>query len=113
MEQYADGDCLLLAFALHWMCGWPVLAVSEKDGNSHLHFAARGPDGMAWDAYGPRSFKTSGEDYAKSPAWEEVDAYRFITTQNNADEDTITQACMDAHVIFGTTLDQHVKQHPA
>lgn len=112
MDAYCDGDCLVLAFALHWMCGWPVLAVSERGGEDHLHFAARGPDGLAWDARGPRSFERAAEDYAGDPVWEEVDAHRFVATDARIDEDAITTACTDAALLFGAALERHVVRRP-
>lgn len=112
IDAYSDGDCLVLAFALHWMCGWPVMAVSEPDGENHLHFAARGPDGLAWDARGPRTFAAAGADYAADARWEEVDAMRFIATDPNVDETAITRACGDAIIIMGESLKRHIVRRP-
>ncbi len=112
MDAYCDGDCLVLAFALHWMCGWPVMAVSERGGHDHLHFAARGPDDLAWDARGPRGFERAAEDYAGDPVWEEVDAHRFVATDPRIDEDAITAACADADLLFGAALKGHVLRRP-
>lgn len=112
IDAYCDGDCLVLAFALHWMCGWPVRAVSERSAADHLHFAAQGPDGLAWDARGPRSFECAAEDYADDPIWEDVDAHRFVATDPRIDEEAITTACMDAALLFGTALERHVLRRP-
>ena len=112
MDAYCEGDCLALAFALHWMCGWPVMAVSERGGADLLHFAARGPDGAAWDARGPRAFDRAAEDYADDPVWQEIDAYAFVSTDDRIDETAITQACADARILFGPALDPHVRRRP-
>jgi hypothetical protein len=112
IDAYSDGDCLVLAFAIHWMCGWPVMAVSEPGGADHLHFAARGPDGLAWDARGPRTFAAAGADYADDPRWEEVEALRFIATHPSVDEDAITRACDDAVTIMGESLSKHIVRLP-
>ena len=112
IDAYCDGDCLILAFALHWMCGWKVFALSEKDANVHLHFAAEGPGGDAWDARGPRHFDVARDDYADDGIWVEIDPYRFICTDPNVDEERITQACRDAETIFPGSLDEHVMRRP-
>ena len=54
VERYGDGDCLAMAFAVHWMTGWDVEAVGERGGDAFLHFAAVDPEGRVWDAAGPR-----------------------------------------------------------
>lgn len=113
IHGYLEGDCLTLAFALHWMCGWPVLGVAEEGGDDFLHFATQGPDGRAWDALGPRSFDRAAEAYVERPHWDPVDPYRFVTTSPDIDEDAITAACRDAEAIFGPALTPHVLRRPA
>ena len=112
-DAYLDGDCLTLAFALHWSCGWPVLAVSERGADSHLHFVAKGPDGLAWDALGPRPLGAAAAAYADDPVWEEVDAHRFIATDDTVDEATITRAIAHAHLLFGDRLAPNVLRTPS
>lgn len=112
IHGYLEGDCLALAFALHWMCGWPVLGVAEEGGDDFLHFAARGPDGQAWDALGPRSFDRAAEAYVEKPQWETINAHRFVSTSPDVDEDAITTACLDAVSIFGPALHPHVVRRP-
>ncbi len=94
------------------MCGWPVLAVSEPDSPDFLHFAAQGPDGLAWDALGPRSFDQAGAAYAETPCWEGIDPYRFVATASDVDETAITRACRDAMIILGPQLMPHVLRQP-
>jgi len=113
VHGYLEGDCLTLAFALHWMCGWPVLGVAEEGGDDFLHFAAQGPDGRAWDALGPRTFQRAAEAYAERPHWETVDVYRFVSTSPDIDEDAITTACVDALELFGAALASHATRLPA
>lgn len=112
MERYLEGECLTLAFALHWMCGWPVLGVAEEGGDDFLHFVARGPDGLAWDALGPRTFERAAEAYVERPHWQTVDPYRFVSTAPDIDEDDITRACGEAASIFGSLLDGHIRRRP-
>jgi hypothetical protein len=113
IHGYLEGDCLTLAFALHWMCGWPVLGVAEEGGDDFLHFAAQGPDGRAWDALGPRTFERAADAYVERPSWERIDPYRFVSTSPDVDEDAVTTACLDAMSIFGSALDPHVTRRPA
>lgn len=113
IHGYLEGDCLALAFALHWMCGWRVLGVSEEGGDDFLHFAAQGHDGRAWDALGPRTFEQAAIAYVERPHWEEIDPHRFVATSPDVDEETITRACEDAVLIFGKTLEPHVVRRPA
>lgn len=112
VHGYLEGECLTLAFALHWMCGWPVHGVAEEGGDDFLHFAAIGPDGLAWDALGPRSPARAAEAYVSVPHWSEIDPYRFVATQPDVDEDSITRACRDAEAIFGSALAPHVRRRP-
>lgn len=112
VDHYTSGGCLAFAFALHWMCGWPVAAVSERGGDDHLHFAARGPDGMAWDALGPRTFEAAAADYAETPCWEDVDALRFVATDGDMDETVITRACTDVEALLGPALAPHIARRP-
>lgn len=112
INGYLEGECLTFAFALHWMCGWPVLGVAEEGGDDFLHFAAQGPDGRAWDALGPRSFERAADAYVERPHWEPVDPYRFIATSPDVDEDSISQACADAQAILGQGLQPHIRRRP-
>ncbi len=112
VHGYLEGECLTLAFALHWMCGWPVHGVAEEEGDDFLHFVAIGPDGLAWDALGPRTLDTAAEAYVSRPCWSEIDPHRFVATQPDVDEESITRACHDAQRIFGTRLTPHVARLP-
>jgi hypothetical protein len=93
------------------MTGWDVYAVSKPGSESYEHFAAVGPDKLAWDAAGPRSLKDAAAVYAKNPEWSIVNAYKFIST-GDVEEADITKACHDALAIFGDSLREHVKQMP-
>lgn len=114
VDRYTDGECLTFAFAVHWMTGWPVEGLSERDGDTrnHLHFAAVGPDGLAWDAAGPRNKAEVVLHFADNPVWEVVDAQRLVATQPGIDEDAITQACIDAFRLLGRDLARHVTRLP-
>lgn len=111
MEWHADGGCLPFAFGVHWMTGWPVQAVSERGAETHLHFAAIGPDGRAWDSLGPRAMTVAAEGYAAEPVWEPVDAYRMVATGDISEAD-ITEACRAAEAIFGEALAPHIRRRP-
>lgn len=113
VDRYTDGDCLAFAFAVGWMTGWPVEGLSERGGDDHLHFAAIGPDGLAWDAAGPRTKAEAAEHFADAPAWETVDAQRLVATLPGMDEDTITQACAEAIRLLGERLVPHLARLPS
>lgn len=107
-EWYADGGCHALAFALHWMCGWPIKAI--EDDSRIYHFSAEGPDGLAWDAYGPRAWEEARDAYNENA--EVVDFSPKELANICSSEEEITQACKDAQLIFGEQLTPHIKRTP-
>lgn len=113
VERYLEGDCLALAFALHWATGWPVEAVSARGGDRFLHFAAIAPDGSVWDAAGPRDKDEAAAAWTPHPVWERVDALRLATTGPGAlDEDAVTEAFVTAARLFGPGLDRFLVRVP-
>ena len=114
VERYTDGDCLVLAFAVHWLTGgrFGVEAVGERGRRSFAHFAAVDPDGGVWDAEGPRSRTACGARFAERPRWQRVDPHRFIATQPGIDEAAITEGIVAAIRLLGPRLDPHVARLP-
>jgi hypothetical protein len=110
IENYMDGECLTLAFAVHWMTGWKVVGVEE--GDDIVHFAAVDPDGLAWDAAGPRPAEDAATAYSGSARLIDVDAMKYLTSCDMVDEDAITRACHAAIAIFGEEFEAHVTRRP-
>jgi len=112
VERYTDGECLTFAFAVHWMTGFPVEALSERGSDKYLHFAAIAPDGRVWDADGPRDKATCAARYADGPEWRRVDAMRLVTSQGGVDEEAVTEALKAAVILLGPALDMYVRRLP-
>jgi hypothetical protein len=112
-EQYLEGHCLVFAFAVHWLTGWKVEALGERNSPDFSHFATIGPDGLVWDAAGPRVREEVERGFATDPAWEEVDAYRFaFSDAAGVTEDDVNEACVAALRLFGDRIDPHLARTP-
>jgi hypothetical protein len=101
-EWYLEGGCATFAFAVHWMTGWPVMALQSEDPEAFSHFSAFDLDGVAWDAGGPRTATEAAAAWTDDPAWSPVDPMRTILSEGVAEAD-ITEACHAAIALFEGT----------
>lgn len=98
-EWYLEGGCATFAFAVHWMTGWPMMALQSEDPDAFCHFSAFDPSGLAWDAGGPRSSQEAAAAWTDEPTWSPVDPMRTIST-GGVGEAEITEACDAAIALF-------------
>lgn len=111
---YTDGSCLAFAFAVHWMTGFPVEAISAPtgEGSAFVHFAAVGPDGDIWDAQGPRPREECVAHFLDDAVWTRIDAYKFLGTDPALDEAAIDAAALAALRLLAPYLAEHVRRLP-
>lgn len=69
--RFTQGDCHILARALHIRTGWPIGVTVERDGKWHGHAFIVCPDGRALDVNG-----LSDPDHLT----DEYDGYRWVET---------------------------------
>ena len=112
MDRYADGSCLVFAFAVHWMTGFPVEALSSGGRAAFAHFTAIGPDGDVWDAQGPRPRDECAAHYVDRARWTKVDVRKFVGTDPSLDEAAIDDAVVAALRLLGPNLAGHVRRLP-
>lgn len=80
--QYTEGDCWMLARAMHKLTGWPIWWIgSEKLGETEgwCHVAVETPDGEMLDVTGAKSKEDFKKYWLKSAIkWRYVDSYEEL-----------------------------------
>lgn len=65
--RFTEGDCHILARAIHLLTGWPMFSFDDGHGDPDLHAFVIAPSGKALDIEGLHSLRDLRRDWGSSP----------------------------------------------